>query len=170
MGEMVVHHSSFQVQSKNFMPNFHDVTNEVKEIVSASGVKNGIAVVYSQHTTCSVMIQEDSHDALPDGTKYLLQDLIDIFERIVPKCKREGQYWHPGPELIKHAVEELGEERAWALNTDGHLRSSIIGRSESIPIVEGQLELGEFGLIYFIDFDSVRERKRFVHVQVIGEK
>ena len=167
---MAVYHGRFEVQSKNYIPNFHDVTDKVKEIVSSSGIKNGVAVVYSQHTTCSVMIQEDSYDTLSNGQKYLLQDLLDVFEKIIPKCVREGQYWHPGPKLIKNAVEKLGEERAWALNTDAHLRSSIVGRSETIPIIESKLELGEFGKIYFIDFDSVRERKRFVHVMVIGDK
>ena len=58
---MAAHHESFTIQSDR-RPTFHDVTERVKEIVKRSGIRNGIAVVYSQHTTCSVMIQAESHD------------------------------------------------------------------------------------------------------------
>ena len=57
----------------------------------------------------------------------------------------------------------------WCLNTNAHLRSCLLGRSESIPIVEGELQLGEFGRIYFADFDGVRARERVVRVQIVGE-
>jgi len=147
---------------------FHDVTEDVKKMVAQSGVRNGIVVVYSQHTTCSVMIQEESHDTTYDGTKFLLQDLLDVFHRIVPERRMEGQYLHPGPQHIDHAVGNPGEEAVWSLNTDAHLRSCLMGRSESIPLVDGELELGEFGQIYFVDFDSVRPRERSVHVQIVG--
>ena len=63
----------------------------------------------------------------------------------------------------------IGEEPAWTLNTDAHLRSALIGRSESIPIVQAKLELGEHGRIYFADFDGTRPRTRIVRVQVVGE-
>ena len=44
-----------------------------------------------------------------------------------------------------------------------------MGRSEAIPMIDGKLELGEFGQIYFVDFDSVRARERVVRVKIIGE-
>jgi len=166
---MVVYHDSFKVKNNMNKAIFHNITIKVKEIVSASSIKNGIVVVYSQHTTCSVIIQEESHDTIFDGTKFILQDLLDIFEKTIPKCRREGQYLHPGPKHIKHATEGLNEQAVWSLNTDAHLRSCLLGRSESIPVINGKLELGEFGEIYFADFDSVRKRERFVQVQIVGE-
>lgn len=87
--------------------------------------------MYSQHTTCSVIIQEESHDTIFDGTKFILQDLLDVFEKIIPKYRKEGQYLHPGPKHIKHATENLNELEVWSLNTDAHLRSCLLGRSES---------------------------------------
>jgi secondary thiamine-phosphate synthase enzyme len=150
-------------------PKFHDITKKTKTLVSKSAIRNGIAIIYSQHTTCSVIIQEESHDKIFDGTKFILQDLLDTLEKIIPRCQKEGQYLHPGPDHIEHATRNLGEKPTWSLNTDAHLRSVIIGRSESIPILDGELELGEFGEIYFVDFDSVRQRERNVHVQIIGE-
>jgi thiamine phosphate synthase YjbQ (UPF0047 family) len=165
---LAVYHEFFTIQTDPW-PAFYDVTDQVKAIVSRSGVKEGIAVVFSQHTTCSVMIQEESHDTTLSGMKFLLQDLLNVFDGLIPVCKHEGQYLHPGPKHVQYAVEELGESPAWALNTDAHLRSSLMGRSETIPILAGKLELGEFGQIYFIDFDGVRHRERTVRVQIIGE-
>jgi len=166
---MAVFHKKFLVKNDKNKPKFHDVTPQTKQIVLESKIKNGIATVYSQHTTCSVIIQEESHDETYDGTKYLLQDLLDIFENIIPKCRREGQYLHPGKEHIAYAKEHLDELAVWSLNTEAHLRSCIVGRSETIPIIDGKLELGQFGQIYFVDFDSVRQRERNVHVQIVGE-
>lgn len=165
----MIYCKSFKVKNDKHKPKFHDVTEKVKEAVSESGVKSGVAVVYSQHTTCSIIIQEDSHDTTLDGTKFMMQDLLDILEKIIPGCRKEGQYMHPGPKHLKHASENLNEQEVWSLNTDAHLRSVIIGRSETIPIINSKMELGEFGLIYLVDFDSVRIRERSVNIQIIGE-
>ena len=166
---MLIKHYSFKVKNDRNKPIFHDITDQINNFVSKSSVKNGIAIIYSQHTTCSVIIQEESHDAIYDGTKFILQDLLDIFEKIIPKCKKEREYLHPGPKHINHASKNLNEDPIWSLNTDAHLRSVILGRSESIPIIDKKLELGEFGQIYFVDFDSVRKRERIVHLQIMGE-
>jgi secondary thiamine-phosphate synthase enzyme len=159
---------SFKVTSTGMRPTFHTVTEKVKEIVAQSEVKSGICVVYSRHTTCAVMIDEDSFDKAYTGLTYLQQDLADVFEKIIPTCRKEGQYMHPGPELTVFSAEH-GEDKPGTLNTDAHLRSSIMGRSETVPIINGKLELGEFGHIYFVDFDHTRARERKVIVQIIGE-
>jgi len=164
---MSVYHQSIQVQSK-LTPTFHDVTEQAKAALQSSNIKNGIMVVYSQHTTCSVMIQEESHDENFYGIKSIMQDLLNIFEKLVPTCRSEGQYLHPGPAHIADATGRK-EEPFWSLNTDAHLRSILMGRSESIPVINGKLELGEFGRIYFTDFDQVRARERTVHFQFVGE-
>jgi secondary thiamine-phosphate synthase enzyme len=166
---MTVHHATVGVRSHLHKPMFHDVTAAATEAVAASGIRMGTITVYSQHTTCSVIIQEESHDRLYDGTEHLLQDMLDRLEVLVPTCRHEGQYLHPGPLHIQHATEDLGEEAVWSLNTDAHIRSGLIGRSETIPIVDGRMELGEFGRIYFVDLDGVRERDRTVHLLLMGE-
>jgi secondary thiamine-phosphate synthase enzyme len=164
---MTVYYQSFKVQSDR-IPTFHDVTDQAQMAIKASGVRNGILVVYSQHTTCSVIIQEDADDENYWGTKLLLQDLVNVLEKIIPTCRTEGQYLHPGPKHIENAMKR-NELPSCSLNTDAHLRSVMLGRSETIPIIEGKLELGEFGRIYFADFDQVRARERIVRFQVIGE-
>jgi len=165
---MTVHHEVFELQTAA-RPAFYDVTDRVKRIVADSGIKDGIVVVFSQHTTCSVIIQEDSYDETYNGTKFIMQDLLDIFDKLVPECKKEGQYMHPGPKCTDHSVNIVNEPRPYTLNTDAHLRSCIMGRSESIPVVSGQVQLGEFGCIYFADFDGTRTRERMVRVSVVGE-
>lgn len=157
-----------EAESKGGRPYFHKITDQVKQIVAESGVKEGLCTVYSHHTTCSVVMQECSFDETFTGLEYLQQDLCDIFEEMIPTCRREGQYMHPGPELVKFSREH-GEEKDETLNTDGHLRSMFMGRSESIIVMEGEADLGKFGHLYFIDFDQTRGRKRQIQVQVIGE-
>jgi secondary thiamine-phosphate synthase enzyme len=164
---MTVYHHTYKIQSDR-LPTFHDVTDQALKAVEASGIQNGILVVYSQHTTCSVFIQEDSDDVNYWGTRLILQDLVNVFEKIIPTCRTEGQYLHPGPLHIELA-QGRDELPSWSLNTDAHLRSVLLGRSESIPLNQGKLELGEFGRIYFADFDQVRARERTVMFQVVGD-
>lgn len=157
-----------QVTSTGMRPTFHMVTKQVQEIITRSGIKNGTCLVYSRHTTCAVMIDEDSFDRAYTGLTYLQQDMTDVFEKLIPICRREGQYMHPGPEATAFGATH-GEDKPGSLNTDAHLRSSIMGRSETVPIVDGRLDLGEFGHIYFVDFDHTRARERQVTVQLMGE-
>lgn len=164
----MVYKESFRVQSDDKMCTFHNVTEQTREMVKRSGVQDGIAVVYSHHTTCCVITQECAFDRSMTGLETLQQDLVDVFEAIVPTCRREGLYLHPGPKALQFA-EEHGEDARGCHNTDAHLRSSIVGRSETIVIDSGKLDLGEFGFIYFIDFDQTRARERTVQVMIIGE-
>ena len=166
---MTVHHEVIDVHSPLHKPMFHDVTAAAKAAVEAAGIHAGTITVYSQHTTCSVIIQEESHDRTFDGTEFLLQDMLDRLELMAPTCRHEGQYMHPGPKHIAYATGSRGEEAWWSLNTEAHVRSGFIGRSETIPVNGGRMELGEFGRIYFVDFDGTRPRDRKVHFTVMGE-
>ena len=164
----MVYRESFKVQSNDKVCTFHNVTAQAKEILARSGIKNGILVVYSHHTTCAVITQECAFDMSMTGLETLQQDLLEAFEQIIPTQRKEGMYLHPGPKALEFA-EEHGEDARGCHNTDAHLRSSIIGRSETIVVEDGVPDLGEFGFIYFIDFDQTRARTRTVQIMVIGE-
>lgn len=164
----MTYREEIKVQSNDRTYSFHDVTDAVKEIVKKSGIRNGIVTVYSHHTTCSVITQECAFDMSVTGLETLQQDLIDVMEKMVPTCRHEGIYLHPGPKALAFA-ESVGEDARGCHNTDAHLRSSIIGRSVTIVVFDGQPDLGEFGHIHFIDFDQTRARKRTVQVMVMGE-
>ena len=147
---------------------FHNVTEEVKKAVAESGIKTGVINVSTPHTTCSVCTQELAFDCCVTGLETLQQDFVECLQKIMPDCVREGIYLHPGPKALKFAEEH--DEDAWGChNTDAHLRSSIIGRSETIVIENGEMDLGEFGRIHFIDWDQTRGRTRTVQVMIIGE-
>jgi len=140
----------------------------VREIVVASGVKNGTCCVASHHTTCSVMVQECSHDIDTFDLEYLQHDLLDIMRKMIPDFEEEHQYRHPGP-IHTQFGRYVGEPGDFtSMNTDGHLRSVFFGRSETLTIKGGELDGGEFAHVYFIDWDHVRARHRQLNITVMG--
>ena len=157
-----------QLQSRGWIPTFHDISIDVHKIVEESGIKNGTVSVVSHHTTCSVMIQECSHDFDTFDLEYLQHDLLDIMRKLIPDYVNEGDYRHPGPIHAQFGryVNEPGNYTS--MNTDGHLRSCFFGRSETLTIKDGKLDLGLFAHVYFIDWDHVIARRRQVNVTVMG--
>lgn len=167
---MAVYRETFDLQTRGWNPTYLDVTEETVKILGRSNIKNGICVVFTQHTTCSIIMNEFAHDFDLWGNEYLHQDLTNIMEKIIPTCQTEGQYMHPGPLHLKWAAELVGKEQSkYALNTDAHLRSTIFGNSVTVVICDGKLQLGEWGHIYFVDWDQTRARNRNCQVQIIGE-
>ncbi len=166
--EFKVYQKELELQSRGWIPTFHDVTKEVGNIVAASGIKNGTVCVASHHTTCSVMVQETSHDIDKWGIEFLQHDLLDIMKKLVPSFDEEHQYRHPGPihTCYGRYVDEPGDYTS--LNTDGHLRSVFFGRSECLTIKDGVLDGGEFAHVYFVDWDCVRNRRRQLNITVMG--
>lgn len=165
---VMVYREEIRLRSNDGVSTFHDITQQTKQIVANSGINNGIASVYSRHTTCTVITQEEAFDMSMTGLDRLQQDFVDVFESIIPTQRREGIYLHPGQKAIEFAAEH-GENLRGCHNTDAHLRSALIGRSESVALIDGELDLGDFGHLYFIDFDQTRARDRVVQVTVLGD-
>lgn len=170
---MIVVTRTLKLESKGHQVTYHNITEEVRHIVAESGVKEGICAVVSPHTTCSVIFEELSHDKTFRGYEYLQQDLNDLLNKLIPKCEVEGQYHHPGPKHIHVGLEEfkgrISPEAFTMLNTDAHLRSTLLGTSETFIIEGSELQIGQVGYIYFIDWDQNRERTRSCKVQVLGK-
>ena len=118
---------------------FVNITARVRQIVRESGIEEGLCVVYCPHTTAAITINENAD---PDVVRDLKLALADIFSD-----RRD----------FKHAEG----------NSAAHLKSSVIGASETIPVVGGAMALGTWQGIYFCEFDGPRQRK--VYVQVMGE-
>ena len=166
--EMKVFQKELELQSRGWIPTFHDISKEIQAIVDASGVKNGTVAIVSHHTTCSVMVQECSHDIDSFDLEFLQHDLLDIMRKMIPDFAEEHQYRHPGPVHAQYGryVNEPGDYSS--MNTDGHLRSVFFGRSETMTIKDGKVDGGLFAHVYFIDWDHVIARRRQVNVTVIG--
>ena len=164
----MVYREAVKVVSNHGVPTFHNVTQATRDVAARSGIQNGIVSIYSHHTTCCVITQECAFDMSMTGLETLQLDFVEVFESIIPTCRKEGMYRHPGPKALAFAAEH-GEDARGCHNTDAHLRSAMVGRSENIPLIDGELDLGEFGYIYFIDFDQTRARERTVQITVIGD-
>jgi secondary thiamine-phosphate synthase enzyme len=129
---------------------FIDVTDQVVAVVRESGVENGVAVAFSAHTTAGVAINE--------AEPLLLDDMARMLERF---ASRDDDYQHD--DLSIRTVNLEPNERA---NGHAHCQRLFIGASESIPIVAGQLQMGRWQRIFFVELDG--PRPRHLLIQVMG--
>ena len=132
---------------------FRDVTDDVLDVVTESRVDNGMALVFSPHTTCSILINESESGFLKDFSR-----LMDV---LVPL---DGDYVHDDVESRTENLEDPHEiPNGWA-----HCRQSLLGSaSQAIPVVDGKLMLGRWQRVFFVELDRARDRK--VYIQVMGE-
>ena len=118
---------------------FYNITSQVREAATKSGITSGIAVVFNSHTTAGITINENADpDVIPD----LLLGLNKAFP-------------------------DRGEFRHAEGNSAAHLKASAMGASATIIIENGKLVLGTWQGIYFCEFDPPRNRK--FYVKVMGE-
>lgn len=171
---MAVYKDTITVTSNGGRPTYHNVTDQVRRIVEKSGIKNGLCVVQSQHTTCSVIFEEFVHDTDFNGDEFLQVDLNRILDRIIPRERTEDmEYRYPGPKHLDFLMglddPQYPCDPATILNGDAHIRASFFGASETFILREGSLMIGSVGYIYFIDWDQNRSRERKCHVMIMGE-
>ena len=132
-------------------PQFIDITDWVSGCVSDSKVANGFAVVYSKHTTAAVKINENE--------PLLLEDMATFLEGVAP---RNAAYRHNDFEI--RTVNMNPDESP---NGHAHLQHLLLGTSETVPILNGEMQFGTYQSIFFIELDHPRNRE--VMVQVVGE-
>jgi secondary thiamine-phosphate synthase enzyme len=118
---------------------FRDITAEVRKIVRASGVSDGMCLVSSPHTTAGITVQEHAD---PD----VMRDLDSRLALLVP----QDADW-------RHDSEG---------NADSHVKATLVGPSQVLPVSEGELVLGTWQGIFFCEFDGPRSRR--VHVKIVG--
>ena len=164
------------IQSKGGSPTYINITQEVKDVISRSGIKDGVVHVISPHTTCSVFFEEYVHDTMPNGKEFIQQDLDNALAKIIPDQTSWGQYFYPGTKHFEE-VESWDDylsylpsgTREELMNADAHLRATILGNSATFEVDNGQLGVGRTGYVYFVDFDRTHPRTRRCKVVVIGE-
>ena len=115
-----------------------DITNAVRDIASDSGIQDGLVLIYTPHTTAAITINENAD---PD----VITDLLAGLDRIAPL---QNNYRH---------LEG---------NSAAHIKSSLVGASETVILSAGALQLGTWQGLYFCEFDGPRARK--AHIQVLG--
>lgn len=117
-----------------------DITDEVQSAVKKSGISNGTVMVFCPHTTGAITINENAD---PDVVHDILLTLSDL----IPQ-NRSGYQHSEG-------------------NSDAHVKSSLVGCSETIIIKDSRMQLGTWQGIYFCEFDG--PRRRSVNIQISGQ-
>ena len=125
-------------------PGFVDVTSELRGVVAASGIGSGLCTIFLQHTSASLVIQENADPAV-------LRDLAAWMERLAPEDARAYEHDAEGPD-----------------DMPSHLRSAVTRSSESIPVANGDLALGTWQGIYVWEHRAAAHRRRLV-VHVMGD-
>ena len=112
-----------------------DITDPVRAVVASSGVRNGLVSLYAQGATAAIMIQENWDDSVQS-------DVVNFLRKLIPR----GVWLHDAQDG----------------NGDAHLKSGLVGPSETVPLIDGQLGLSRWQNIFFCEFDGPRGDRRVV--------
>ncbi len=112
-----------------------DITEAVRAILKGSSVRNGIIQVYVQGATAAIMIQENWDDSVQ-------LDVVNLLRKLIP------------PGVWLHDAQDG--------NGDAHLKAGLVGPSETIPLIDGQLGLSRWQNIFLCEFDGPRSERRIV--------
>jgi secondary thiamine-phosphate synthase enzyme len=147
---MIVLYNMIKVEATK-APEFIDITDQVSDIVKDSLVSKGIAVVYSKHTTAAITINENEPLLLEDMERFL-----------VGLAAPNGDYKHN--DFSIRTVNLMKDE---CPNGHAHCQELLLGVSETIPIIDGNLQFGRWQRVFLVELDHPRPRE--VIVQVLGE-
>ncbi len=112
-----------------------DITEEVRAIVAQSGIKDGLCSVYAQGATAAVMVQENWDQSVQN-------DVVSFLAGIIPR----GVWEHDAQDG----------------NGDSHLKAGLVGPSESVPVIDGELALSRWQNLFLCEFDGPRKERRLV--------
>lgn len=119
-----------------------DITKQVENFIKSNRIKSGFVNVYSQGATSAIMIQENWDDSVQT-------DVVEFLRKIIPR----GVWRHD---------QQDG-------NGDSHLKAGLVGPSETIPIIDGNLGLSQWQNIFLCEFDGPRRERRIVCTLFISE-
>src|SRR5512142_1020811 len=122
---------------------FKNITDQVQEAVTKSGIKEGLCLVNAMHITASVFINDDEGGLHQDYEKWL--------EKLAPH-EPVSQYRH----------NDTGED-----NADAHMKRQVMGREVVVAVTAGKLDFGPWEQIFYGEFDGRRHKR--VLVKIIGE-
>jgi secondary thiamine-phosphate synthase enzyme len=143
-GPLVVYSESLLVQSDKRIE-LVDITDVVMERIRQSNVREGLASLWSMHTTCALFINE--------AQKALHVDILRVLEQVVD---RDAEWMHNDPQ---HSDCDR-------MNADAHLRAMLLGHSVTLQISSGELVLGQWQRVLVAELDGPRARS--VRIQVMG--
>lgn len=130
---------------------FVDITGRVVELLRAASVREGLVTIFSRHTTAAIRIQEDE--------PLLLEDLCAFLRSAAPAG---AHYRHN--DFQTRTVHMNPDESP---NGHAHCQQLLLGSSETIPILDGEMQLGTWQRIFLVELDGPRAHRE-VLVQVLG--
>ena len=139
---MHVHHEGIEVRSRG--KGLYEITDNVQSKIDKSGVRNGTVTVFVQHTSCSIVIMENA-----DPTAQ--RDLEKFFDRLVPE----------NADYFTHDAEG-GDDMP------SHIRMVLTRTSETVPIMDGQMQLGTWQGVFLFEHRRASHRRN-VLVTIMGE-
>jgi len=120
----------------------YDITSDITALIKSSKIQTGIASVYARGSTAAIMIQENWDQSVQ-------HDVISLLSKLVPSG------------IWEHDHQDN--------NGDAHLKSGLIGASQTIPVIDGNPGLSTWQNIFFCEFDGPRQRREVV-VTIIADK
>jgi secondary thiamine-phosphate synthase enzyme len=138
---MSAHAETFTVQTRG--KGTYEITSAVARVVTASGIRTGMATVFLQHTSASLMIYENADPSARE-------DLHNYFEKIAPEDDPDWVHTLEGPD-----------------DTTSHLRMALTRTAETIPVIEGRMALGTWQGIFVFEHRRAAHSRRVV-VSVVG--
>lgn len=112
-----------------------DITEAVRDVVARSGVRDGLVALYAQGATAALMIQENWDDSVP-------VDVVEFLRKLIPRG------------VWRHDAQDG--------NGDAHLKSGLVGPSETLPLIDGELGLSRWQNVFFCEFDGPRPQRTVV--------
>jgi secondary thiamine-phosphate synthase enzyme len=139
---MRVHPDKLEVQTKG--KGTYEITEEIQAIIDKAKVRMGIATVFIQHTSCSLIAMENAAPAAR-------RDLEKFFDKLVPEKADYFEHDDEGPD-----------------DMPSHIRMALTRTSETVPIVDGKMQLGTWQGIFLFEHRRDRHRRK-VSVTIIGD-
>ena len=131
-------------------PEFIDITGEVVSCVRGSSARDGLVSIYTKHTTAAIKINENE--------PLLLHDMEAFLVRLAP---RSAYYGHND-----FSVRTVNMNENECPNGHAHCSHLLLGTSETVPLIDGELQFGRYQRIFLIELD--RPRLREVLITVVG--
>jgi len=139
---MHVHHDELEVRSRG--KGLYEITDQIESKIDKCGIQNGTVTIFVQHTSCSIVIMENA-----DPTAR--RDLEEFFDRLVPE----------NADYFTHDAEG-GDDMP------SHIRMVLTRTSETVPIVNGKMQLGTWQGVFLFEHRRAPHQRR-VFITIIGE-
>ncbi len=139
---MHIHHHQIEVRTHG--KGLYEITDEAQSAIDSSRVRNGVATVFVRHTSCSLIIMENAD---PSARR----DLEEFFDRLVPE---DADYFTHGSE---------GSD-----DMPSHIRMVLTRTSETVPIIDGQMQLGTWQGLFLFEHRRASHRRK-IQLTIIGD-